>query len=134
MRGTKKQMKYQSATIRKVEPVSFNVRARRQQIKRLCETIVHEFKPEKIILFGSYAYGKPKADSDIDLLVLMPFEDSPFRQAGEILNRVIQQIGVLPLDLLVRTPEQVGERLKIGDSFMQEILERGQIIYEADHA
>ena len=88
----------------------------------------------KIILFGSWAYGKPEADSDIDLLVVMPFEGSPFRQAGIILNRVIQSVGVLPLDLLVRTPEQLHERLAIGDAFVHEILERGKVLYEADHA
>jgi predicted nucleotidyltransferase len=100
-------------------------------IKKLCEQIASEFNPEKIILFGSQAYGKPMAGSDIDLLVVMPYEGSPFRQAGEILKRVIPRVGVLPIDLLVRTPEQVEERLAIGDQFMSEILERGKVMYEA---
>ena len=108
-------------------------RQRRGQIARLCAVIAREFQPEKIILFGSWAYGTPDTDSDIDLLVVMPFEGSPFRQAGTILNRVIQTVGVLPLDLLVRTAEQLDERLAIGDGFVRDILERGKVLYEADH-
>jgi predicted nucleotidyltransferase len=96
--------------------------------------IAREFQPEKIILFGSWAYGTPDTDSDIDLLVVMPFEGSPFRQAGTILNRVIQAVGVLPLDLLVRTAEQLEERLAIGDGFVRDILARGKVLYEANHA
>jgi len=117
-------------------PRSFHSSARQRhgQIARLCEVITREFQPEKIVLFGSWAYGKPDGDSDIDLLVVMPFEGSPFRQAGTILNHVIQTVGVLPLDLLVRTSEQLHERLAIGDGFVRDILERGKVLYEADHA
>ena len=106
-------------------------RKRNAHIKKLCGQIAREFKPEKIILFGSQAYGKPTAESDIDLLVVMPYKGSPFRQAGEILKRVIPSVGVLPIDLVVRTPKQVKERLAIGDQFMNEILERGKVMYEA---
>ncbi len=108
-----------------------NRRKRNAHIKNLCEQIAREFNPEKIILFGSQAYGKPTVESDIDLLVVMPYEGSPFRQAGEILKQVIPRVGVLPIDLLVRTPEQVDERLAIGDRFIGEILERGKVMYEA---
>lgn len=108
-----------------------NRRKRNAHIKHLCAQIAREFNPEKIILFGSQAYGKPTVESDIDLLVVMPYEGSPFRQAGIILKQVIPQIGVLPIDLLVRTPEQVNQRLAIGDQFMSEILERGKVMYES---
>jgi uncharacterized protein len=102
-----------------------------QQISRLCDTIAHEFHPEKIVLFGSYAYGQPHPDSDVDLLVVMPFEGSPFRQAAVILSHVVRTVGVLPMDLLVRTAEQVQERLHMGDSFMREIIERGRVMYSS---
>ena len=102
-------------------------RKRTAHIKQLCAQIAREFKPEKIILFGSQAYGRPHAESDIDLLVVMPYEGSPFRQAGEILQRVQ---AWMPVDLLVRTAEQVNERLALGDRFMREILERGKVMYE----
>jgi len=121
-----------------VQPIAstqiFSRSQRRQQIKLLCDTIVREFHPEKIVLFGSYAYGQPRPDSDVDLLIVMPFEGSPFRQAGVILSHVVRTVGVLPMDLLVRTAEQVRERLQVGDRFMREIIERGKVMYEADHA
>jgi len=103
---------------------------RRAYIRDVCQHIAAEFKPEKIILFGSYAYGKPTPDSDVDLLVVMPFEGGYFHQA----QKIRQQLNLaLPMDLLVRTPEQVRYRLEIGDSFMREILERGKVMYEAPH-
>lgn len=106
----------------------------RKQIKLLRKAIVSEFHPDKIVLFGSYAYGHPRPGSDIDLLIVMPFEGSPFRQAALILGHVVKSVGVVPLDLLVRTPEQVRERIEIGDTFIREIIDHGQVIYEADHA
>ena len=126
-------MKRQATQVKIPQPCHATTRQRRGQIARLCAVIAREFQPEKIILFGSWAYGKPETDSDIDLLVVMPFEGSPFRQAGTILNRVIQVVGVLPLDLLVKTAEQLDERLAIGDGFVRDILERGKVLYEADH-
>lgn len=103
---------------------------RRNYIKQVCQRIADKYKPEKIVLFGSHAYGRPTPESDIDLLVVMEFEGSPVRQAIKISN----ELGlVTPVDLLVRTPEQVQERLRIEDPFMHEILERGKVMYEADH-
>jgi predicted nucleotidyltransferase len=97
----------------------------RNQIKKLAEQIAREFQPDKIILFGSHAYGRPGPDSDVDLLVIMRFRGRPVRQAITILNK----LNVLtPVDLLVRTPEQVQERLAMGDHVMLEILERGKVM------
>ncbi len=112
------------------QPIKANPAKRRAYIKKICRRIAEEFKPEKIILFGSQAYGKPKPDSDVDLLVLMQFEGSYFRKAHEIRMR----LGLsLPIDLLVNTPEQLQYRLEIGDRFMREIVERGKVMYEANH-
>lgn len=127
-------MKHQATQVQRHQSSRPAPQQRRRQIAQLCAVIVREFQPEKVILFGSWASGTPRADSDIDLLVVMPFEGSPFRQAGTMLNRVLQTVGVLPLDLIVRTPEQLHERLTIGDHFVREILERGKVLYEADHA
>ena len=105
--------------------------SRRAQIRQLCTLIAREFKPEKIILFGSHAYGQPTPESDLDLTVVMQFEGDPLEQAVTMLNRLNM---LLPIDLLVRTPEQVQQRLEMGDSFMRDIIERGKVMYEAHHA
>ena len=101
------------------------------QIENLCRQIVENFNPQKIILFGSHAYGKPNADSDVDLLVVMPFEGRDSQKAIEI-RRKIQT--TVPLDLLVRTSEQVRARIEMEDFFMREINEKGKVLYEADNA
>jgi predicted nucleotidyltransferase len=101
------------------------------QINNLCRQIVDNFKPQKIILFGSHAYGKPNADSDVDLLVVMPFEGRNSQKAIEILCRLKTDV---PLDLLVRTSEQVRQRIEMEDFFMQDIVEKGRVLYEADYA
>jgi len=103
---------------------------RRAYIENLCQRIAGEFKSEKIILFGSHAYGQPTPDSDVDLLVVMPFEGEPVNQAIKISRQLNL---VLPLDLLVRTREQVAERVAMEDYFIREILERGKVMYEAHH-
>ena len=101
-----------------------------REIKHLCEKIAIEFRPEKIILFGSHAYGKPQWDSDVDLLIIMRFKGRPHRLAVNIRSRIEAPMA---LDLLVRTPQQISRRLAMGDSFIREILERGKVVYEANH-
>src|SRR6266705_1711837 len=113
--------------VQKVEPHTLKKTTTRE-IKHLCKKIAIEFHPEKIILFGSHAYGKPQWDSDVDLLVIMPFKGRHTRKAIEILDRLNTATA---LDLLVRTPKQVEQRLAMGDFFMREIIERGKVMYEA---
>ena len=99
-----------------------------ETIQSLSASIAREFRPDYIILFGSYAYGEPDEDSDVDLLVVLPFEGKPLRKALEIISRVNPKI---PVDLLVRTPEQVEERIANNDWFMREIIEKGRKLYES---
>jgi predicted nucleotidyltransferase len=101
-----------------------------EQIQEYSDRIAAEFKPERIILFGPYAYGAPTADSDVDLLVVMPFEGDSARKATEI--RHVVHAG-FPVDLLVRTPAQVEQRLEWNDWFMREIVEQGKVVYAAAH-
>ena len=101
-----------------------------KEIRDLTSQIAREFSPDRIILFGSHAYGQPGNDSDVDILVVLSFEGKPVRKAIEIRNRV--NAG-LPLDLIVRTPEQLAERVAQNDWFIREILERGRTLYEANH-
>jgi uncharacterized protein len=100
-------------------------------IERLCKQIADSFHPDQIILFGSHAWGEPTADSDIDLLVMMPYQGRHTSQAIRIVNELKT---LAPIDLLVRTPEEVRERLEIGDTFMRKVMERGNVMYEADHS
>lgn len=110
---------------------SFRRPAQRQAyIQQVCDRIAAHFQPEKIILFGSHAYGQPTSESDVDLLVVMEFAGSPLQQA----IKISRELGlVTPMDLLVRTPAQVRERLQMGDPFMREIIERGKVMYDAAH-
>lgn len=101
------------------------------QITELSERIADEFHPQRIVLFGSYARGTPNPDSDVDLLVIMPFEGKPVDKSVEMRLRVRPSF---PVDLLVRTPDKIRERLAMGDTFIQDILEQGKVLYEADHS
>src|SRR5437762_9984593 len=98
-------------------------------IRRYARAIAEEFKPDKIILFGSYAYGTPHEDSDVDLLVVMP-TCNQHSQAVRILWRLA---APFPLDLIVRTPKEMKWRLEEGESFLTTIVSQGQILYEKDH-
>lgn len=102
-----------------------------QQIKAYCAAIAREFQPERIILFGSYAYGQPTPDSDVDLLVVMPRRQRGPRPSLQIRRRVS---AGFPVDILVRTPGDFAKRLRRGDSFVKEVSERGRVMYEAGHA
>jgi predicted nucleotidyltransferase len=100
------------------------------EIEALALEIAREFHPDRIVLFGSHAYGRPRADSDVDLLVLMPFEGKSVSKACEILRKTQPRFGV---DLLVRRPEDVERRLALGDFFLREVMEKGRVLYESAH-
>ena len=104
---------------------------KRSQIREYVRRIAERFHPQRVILFGSYAYGHPSPDSDVDLLVVMPHEGHPAVMASEIRKNVRSGF---PLDLVVQSPEEIRRRVRIGDGFIQEILERGQPLYEEEHA
>lgn len=99
-----------------------------RDIKVFVTRIVQAFKPQKVILFGSYAYGRPKEASDVDILVIMHTPMRSIEQAIEIRKTVKASF---PMDLIVRTPKQIEERLSLGDFFVKEVLAKGRVIYEA---
>lgn len=99
------------------------------EIQKFGRRIGREFGAERVILFGSYARGTITEDSDVDVLVIGPFEGRSVDKSVEI--RMKLRPG-FPLDLLVRTPDKVRERIEMGDTFMREILEQGKVLYEAD--
>lgn len=102
-----------------------------KSILDLSERIVRKFHPQKIILFGSYAYGEPTSDSDVDLLVVLPFAGKDIQKAAEMLNQISPRI---PVELVVRTPEQIQQRLQWNDFFLREIMEKGKVLYESAHS
>jgi predicted nucleotidyltransferase len=97
-------------------------------IQRFARAVVERFGPDKIILFGSYAYGTPHPDSDVDILVVMPARNQ-LDQAFKI-HWAIQP--PFPLDLIVRTPKEMKWRLDEGESFLTEIVSKGKVLYEKD--
>ncbi len=101
-----------------------------EDIQLLSEQITREFRPEKVILFGSYAQGSPREDSDVDLLILLPFQGSGFRKAMDILNQLNPQFSV---DLIVRHPEDAQRRYQQGDPLIQEAMDNGKVLYEQRH-
>jgi predicted nucleotidyltransferase len=101
-----------------------------KEIEEVSKQIAQTFQPERIILFGSYAAGQPDEDSDVDLLVIMPFEGHSLRKALEIRQYIRPPF---PLDLIVRTPTEVAQRLQWNDFFLREVTEKGKVLYATSH-
>ena len=103
----------------------------RRAIHNVVQQIAAQYVPDKIILFGSYAYGKPRPESDVDLLVVMNTPHKETEQAIRICQSISYHFG---LDLIVRTPATLARRLALGDPFLQEVVSKGKVLYErTDH-
>lgn len=98
-------------------------------LKRITEKIINEYKPEKIILFGSYAYGEPTADSDVDLFIVKETKKRHIDRSIEVAEILDEENREVPLDLLVFTPAEIIDRLAKGDHFIKIILNEGKILY-----
>lgn len=97
-------------------------------IRALAKWIAVQFNPEQIILFGSHAYGKPTACSDVDLLIVM---DSP---SGE-LETALEISAALPklafrVDIITRSRAVLEKRKQLGDWFLIDVTEKGKVLYE----
>lgn len=101
-----------------------------RRIRAVAARIAREFHPERVVLFGSHARGRATEDSDVDLLVVMPFKGRSVDKAVEVRLRAEASF---PMDILVRTPGEVRRRIAMGDAFMQDVLTNGKVLYEADH-
>lgn len=100
----------------------------RAQIRKYARTIGREFRPEKVILFGSYAWGKVTEDSDVDLLVIMN-HDKP-RNVDQAIAMRLQTDAPFPMDLLVKRPSEIAQRLAMHDGFIENIMVGGEVLYE----
>jgi predicted nucleotidyltransferase len=99
----------------------------RRAIQVVVKQIAEQYAPDRIILFGSYAYGKPRPESDVDLLVVMNTTCKETEQAIRICQSISYHFG---LDLMVRTPATLTRRLALGDPFLHEVISRGKVLYE----
>jgi len=97
-------------------------------IKEIANRIAERFEVEKIILFGSYAYGKPTENSDVDICVVMETDKRPIQQSLEII-RILSPLH-FGIDLMVRKEDDFHRRIPLGDSFLKEIWESGKVLYE----
>src|SRR5438045_785850 len=97
-------------------------------IRKVADEIARKFDPQKIILFGSYATGKATEDSDVDLMVVMTYPGQSHKKATEISMAVKIDF---PSDILVRSPQEIRQRLRMEDYFMLDIMEEGRVLYES---
>lgn len=99
-------------------------------IRKFARQVAEHFHPDKIILFGSYAYGTPHADSDVDILVIMPARN----QLDQAVKIELACDPPFPLDLIVRTPKNVQWRLEEKETFLSEIMTKGKVLYEKNNS
>ncbi len=99
-----------------------------KSLRPAVQKIVDELNPEKIILFGSYAYGRPTPHSDVDLLVVLKTKASLKERSWKVSRLLLPR--PFPVDILVKTPKEIEKALKSGDFFLREILTRGKVLYE----
>ncbi len=98
-------------------------------LRKIVEVLVAEYQPERIILFGSHAYGEPNRASDIDLLILKETDKSFPKRWAEVCELAAEVVGTTPFSPLVITPAELEKRRAKGDQFFEEILTRGKVLY-----
>lgn len=102
----------------------------RKLLSEITRRIVDQFRPQRVVLFGSYAGGSPDIHSDLDLLVVMNTRQ-PIAKRIETVSRVAR-VPFLPMDVLVHTPNEMRKRLKKGDPFLLDVLSRGKVLYQRE--
>lgn len=102
-----------------------------QTIRTIVEKLKKDYRPSKIILFGSYAYGQPDRDSDIDMCIIKETVERPIDRRVAVARIVADPKRLIPFEPVVLSPQEVQERLRAGDQFLQEIFDRGEVLYEA---
>jgi predicted nucleotidyltransferase len=100
-------------------------------LAEIVRRIVTVFAPQKIILFGSYAYGTPSVDSDVDLLVIQKTNLQRVERSVAISELILPR--PFPVDILVKTPNEIQEALNKNDPFIKEIISRGRVLYKQSH-
>lgn len=101
----------------------------RKIITAIVKKLVSEYHPQKVVLFGSYAYRTPHRDGDIDLLIIKDTGERFIDRWTTVRHILSDPCRTTPLETLVLTPGEVSRRLGIGDQFLKEITERGEVLY-----
>ncbi|MFN8453741.1 MAG: nucleotidyltransferase domain-containing protein [Anaerolineae bacterium] len=104
----------------------------KQDLTRLLNKLITGYTPQRVILFGSYAYGKPDQHSDLDLLIVKETDKSPFQRRVEVGRIVQDQNRMTPIQPLVITPEELREQITKGNPFLIEIIQKGEVLYDAN--
>jgi predicted nucleotidyltransferase len=111
-----------------VPTIDQRTRIPQEAIDEVVRQIAEKFKPQKIILFGSYARGDPRPESDVDLLVII---DASLKESKLSLE-IRRYLGVMfGLDLIVYTSQHLKDRVEMGDWFLHDVLEEGKVLYES---
>lgn len=100
-------------------------------VSEIVEKLRKEYNPLKIILFGSYAYGNPAKDSDIDLFILKNTNERRVDRFVHVKRIIYDPYRKIPVSPLVYTPDELEKRLTMGDDFVREIIEKGVVLYES---
>jgi predicted nucleotidyltransferase len=124
----RKSNRRRAARVTRTTPRFYWLPITEEKIRQAAQKIVDAVQPEKIILFGSFAYGKPNDDSDVDLFVVLE-SDQRIRERAMELSEVLYP-RPFPVDIITRTPAELKERLEIGDCFFKEIVSKGKVLYE----
>jgi uncharacterized protein len=119
-----KRVKKRNNTKASVSPVTSGL------LTEIAQKLVQAFQPKNIILFGSYAHGKPTSDSDLDLLIVMESRDRPAESIRKVSH--LFDPRPLPMDFIVLTPSEVRHRLSGFDPFLEEVIEKGQMLYGSE--
>ncbi len=101
----------------------------RSVLDDIVSTLIREYDPAQILLYGSYASGEPDEASDLDLLIVKESQETPYRRAVRVRRLLRNPERRTPVELLVVTPQELKQRLEIGDQFMQEIISKGKVLH-----
>ena len=104
-------------------------RRMREAILEVVHRIVERYQPKKVFLFGSYAYGKPDEDSDIDLLIVKETDKRPIERWLEVKKLLRGCVPMVSVSPLVYTEKELEERMAMKDFFIEEIFQRGELLY-----
>ncbi|MEK7103778.1 MAG: nucleotidyltransferase domain-containing protein [Patescibacteria group bacterium] len=100
---------------------------KQSEIQNVVKRIAERYKPEKIYLFGSFAWGEPNKDSDVDFFIVKETSERKFDRQLKV-RRIIS--GDLPADIVVYNNQEIKERVSLGDFFVKKILNQGKLVYD----